>query len=197
MTARIGLWLSLSALGIELSWLVFAHGAVAAITAAILVGITLLTVTAGRYAIVNTAVRVLVGAMFAGSVADRFGWLGAPGAPGVSWGRYSAFVDYTRTLIPDPLDWAAPVLGGVATVAEGVLGICLLLGLAARPAAGLATGLLLTFAAAMWTSVGFGEMCSYGVLVVAGGAAMLSTCDTELRLDRVFRSVEAQPRSAR
>jgi hypothetical protein len=35
--------------------------------------------------------------------------------------------------------------------------------------------------------VGFGEMCSYGVLVVAGGTAILGTCDTALHLDHLLR----------
>lgn len=46
---------------------------------------------------------------------------------------------------------------------------------------------LIAFAAAMWTSVGFDEMCSYGVLVVAGGAALLGTCDTTLHLEKPLR----------
>ncbi|MFI7663882.1 hypothetical protein [Nocardia sp. NPDC049526] len=177
------------ALVIELGWLAFAGGSVGAITAVVLASIAVLTVTTGRFVVVNTTVRILLGALFAGSVADRFGLLGAPGADGVSWGSYSAFTDYTRTLTPQALDWSVPALAAIATASETLLAIGLILGIAAKLSARAAAVVLIAFAAAMWTSVGFDEMCSYGVLVVAGGAALLGTCDTALHLDKLLRRI--------
>ncbi|MEV4126576.1 hypothetical protein [Nocardia sp. NPDC049707] len=192
MTRQVVVGLAALALVTELGWLAFADGSVGSITAVVLASIAALTVTGGRFVVVNTTVRILLGALFAGSVADRFGLLGAPGADGVSWGDYSAFTDYTRTLTPQVLDWSAPALAASATAAEILLAIGLLLGIAAKPAARAATAVLIAFAAAMWTSVGFDEMCSYGVLVVAGGAALLSTCDTALHLDRLLRRMPSR-----
>jgi len=187
MTRHIVVGLAALALVVELGWLVFAQGSVGSITAAVLASIALLTVTAARVVAINTVVRILLGAMFAGSVADRFGLLGAPGASGVSWGSYSAFTDYTRSLVPEALDWSAPTLAAIATALETLCGIGLILGIAAKTTARVATALLIGFAAAMWTSVGFDEMCSYGVLVVAGGAALLGTGDTAWNLDHLLR----------
>ncbi|WP_433196875.1 TQO small subunit DoxD [Nocardia sp. CA-107356] len=187
MNRHVVVGLAVLALVVELGWLVFAAGSVGSITAAVLASIALLTVTAARVVAINTVVRILLGALFAGSVADRFGLLGAPGASGVSWGSYSAFTDYTRSLVPEVLDWSAPTLAAIATVLETLCGIGLILGIAARTTARVATALLIGFAAAMWTSVGFDEMCSYGVLVVAGGAALLGTGDTAWNLDHMFR----------
>jgi hypothetical protein len=61
---------------------------------------------------------------FAGAVADRFGVFGRPGAPGVSWGSWSAFVDYTRTLLHQPPEAVAVVSAAGATAAEVALGSC-------------------------------------------------------------------------
>ncbi|MFE9321619.1 hypothetical protein ACIHDR_02285 [Nocardia sp. NPDC052278] len=189
MTRQVVVGLAALALVIELGWLAFADGSVGAITAVVLASIAALTVTAGRFVVVDTTVRILLGALFAGSVADRFGLLGGPGADGVSWGDYSAFTDYTRTLTPQVLDWSVPALAAVATASETLLAIGLILGIAAKLTARAAAAVLISFAAAMWTSVGFDEMCSYGVLVLAGGAAILGTCDTALRLDKLFRRI--------
>ncbi|MFQ6325368.1 hypothetical protein ACLMAL_04425 [Nocardia sp. CWNU-33] len=86
--------------------------------------------------------------------------------------------------MPSTLDWAAPTVGTIATVLEAAIALGLLLGIATSSTARAATALLIAFVTAMWTSVGFGEMSSYGVLVVAGGTAVLGTCDTAVHLDR-------------
>ncbi|MFI6363009.1 hypothetical protein ACIBG0_09700 [Nocardia sp. NPDC050630] len=185
----IAVGLALLALLIELGWLAFADGSVGSITAVVLASIGVLAVTAGRFVVVDTTVRILLGALFAGSVADRFGLLGAPGADDVSWGDYSAFTEYTRTLTPQILDWSVPALAAIATGTETLLAIGLIFGVAAKLTARAATAVLIVFAAAMWTSVGFDEMCSYGVLVVASGAAILSTRDTALHLDTLLRRI--------
>ncbi|WP_433712617.1 hypothetical protein ACQP2U_41515 [Nocardia sp. CA-084685] len=189
MVHMIAVGLALLALLIELGWLAFADGSVGSITAVVLASIGVLAVTAGRFVVVDTTVRILLGALFAGSVADRFGLLGAPGADGVSWGDYSAFTEYTRTLTPQILDWSVPALAAIATGTETLLAIGLIFGVAAKLTARAATAVLIVFAAAMWTSVGFDEMCSYGVLVVASGAAILSTRDTALHLDKLLRHI--------
>ncbi|MEV2221518.1 hypothetical protein AB0E01_16750 [Nocardia vinacea] len=84
-------------------------------------------------------------------------------------------------------DWSVPALAAIATASETLLAIGLILGIAAKLTARAAAVVLIAFAAAMWTSVGFDEMCSYGVLVVAGGAALLGN----LRHGRVPRKTVA------
>jgi hypothetical protein len=104
------------------------------------------TVPAGaRPAVVRIAGRVtalLLAVEFAGAVADRFGAFGPPGHALVSWGDWSAFLDYTARLLP----WAAhPVvlLAAVgATVAEVALAVWLASGRQRRWAGKAAAGLL-------------------------------------------------------
>jgi len=85
-----------------------------------------------------------------GGVADRFGLWGPKGTPLVAWGDWSDFCAYTAQL-----DWFLPkgsicVMAWIATSAETLLGLALVVGLFLRPAA-LASAVLLTlFAIAMW-----------------------------------------------
>ena len=101
------------------------------------------------------AMRMALAAGFLSAVADRFGLWGPIGTPGVSWGGFAKFLDYTATTSPLPADHAR---GG-----------CRLGGDRGRDRAGrrtprrrarvrlaaLASGvLLLTFAIAMTTALG-------------------------------------------
>src|SRR4051812_50149845 len=46
------------------------------------------------------AMRMALAAGFLSAVADRFGLWGPIGTPGVSWGGFAKFLDYTGTLLP-------------------------------------------------------------------------------------------------
>src|SRR5256714_15374887 len=46
------------------------------------------------------AMRMALAAGFLSAVADRFGLWGPIGTPGVSWGGFAKFLDYTATLLP-------------------------------------------------------------------------------------------------
>ncbi len=157
------------------SWLI-AGGSVGMYTTAGLLACAGVVVTFGRIGWVNAIARVVFALLFAGSVADRFGWLGGPGADGVSWGNYTAFVDYTASLLP--VDGLASAAALAATVVECALVIVLtvgqLSGRVTRWADLVAAATFTVFAVAMWTSVGFAEMQSYGVLVYAATAATLA-----------------------
>src|SRR5689334_19691212 len=79
--------------------------------------------------------RVALAVSFLSAVADRFGLWGPFGETHVAWGTFARFVEYTRTLnwfLPGP---AAPILAIVATSAETVLAILLLLGWQTRTTA--------------------------------------------------------------
>lgn len=91
-------------------------------------------------------VRVSLGVSFLSAVADRFGLWGAYGQPNVAWGDFSRFVAYTAKLnwyVPTQAAWG---LAWVATVAETLLGVLLIVGLYTRMAALLSGVLLLLFA---------------------------------------------------
>src|SRR3981081_873817 len=71
--------------------------------------------------------RFALGFSFLSAVADRFGQWGAFGEPHVAWGTFARFVAYTGTL-----NWflpraVIPTLAIVATCAETLFGILLVL----------------------------------------------------------------------
>ncbi|MFE2997147.1 hypothetical protein ACFXG4_19295 [Nocardia sp. NPDC059246] len=176
MAARtIAIVTTATALMVELGWLLVAHGSIGWITAIVAAVVTAVVITGARIRALVIAARILLGALLLGSVADRFGLLGGPGTSGVSWGDYSAFVDYTRKLLPHPLAALAPAAAATATAAEFTLGVALPAGLGVRYAAATAAALLTAFGLAMATSVGVSDMLSYAVPVFATGAAVIAT----------------------
>jgi uncharacterized membrane protein YphA (DoxX/SURF4 family) len=119
--------------------------------------------------------RIGLGVGFLSAVADRLGLWGAFGRPNVEWGNFSRFLDYTYTLnwyLPSRI---IPPLGIIATGAEILLGILLLVGWQTRIVA-LWTGLLLvTFGVAMTLALGIKAPLNYAVFTGLGGALLLSS----------------------
>jgi uncharacterized membrane protein YphA (DoxX/SURF4 family) len=110
---------------------------------------------------------------FLSAVADRFGIWGPPGAANVSWGDWPHFVAYTakvNSFLPAVL---APTLAGIATAAELVLGVALILGVFTRPVAWASTILLALFAGAMTVSFGIKAPLNYSVFVDLAAAFAL------------------------
>src|SRR5580704_6012162 len=86
--------------------------------------------------------RLALGLSFLSAVADRFGMWGAFGQPNVAWGDFARFAEYTGRL-----NWflpreTIPTLAVVATCAEILLGLLLLVGWRTRTTA-LFSGILL------------------------------------------------------
>jgi uncharacterized membrane protein YphA (DoxX/SURF4 family) len=122
--------------------------------------------------------RIGLGAGFLSAVADRFGLWGAFGQPNVEWGNFSRFLEYTHTLnwyLPARL---VPPVGIIATGAESLFGLLLLVGWHTRAAA-LSTGLLLlTFGVAMTLSLGVKAPLNFALLTGVGGAWLLANCES-------------------
>ena len=121
--------------------------------------------------------RIGLGVGFLSAVADRFGLWGAFGQPNVEWGNFSRFLDYTQTL-----NWylpagVIPALGIIATGAEIVFGLLLIVGWRTRAAALLSGLLLLTFAVAMTLALGIKAPLNFAVLTGIGGALLLANCE--------------------
>jgi uncharacterized membrane protein YphA (DoxX/SURF4 family) len=121
--------------------------------------------------------RMGLGVGFLSAVADRFGLWGAFGQPNVDWGNFSRFLEYTHTL-----NWYLPVgmiplLGIVATGAEILLGLLLVIGWRTRIAALLSGVLLLIFGAAMTLSLGIKAPLNYAVFTGIGGSLLLANCE--------------------
>lgn len=123
-------------------------------------------------------VAILIALDFLGAVADRFGVLGSPGDAGVSWGSWSAFVDYTDAMLNGIARPVAEAGAVAATVVELVLAGLLLSGWQRRWVAKATSGLLALYTLLMWTSMGAGEVAKYAVPILVGGALLVSVCVT-------------------
>jgi uncharacterized membrane protein YphA (DoxX/SURF4 family) len=118
--------------------------------------------------------RIGLGVGFLSAVADRLGLWGAFGQPNVEWGNFSRFLEYTHTL-----NWYLPAemilpLGVIATGAEILLGLLILIGWRTRAAALLSGLLLLTFGVAMTLALGIKAPLNFAVLTGIGGALLLA-----------------------
>jgi uncharacterized membrane protein YphA (DoxX/SURF4 family) len=121
--------------------------------------------------------RIGIGVGFLSAVADRFGLWGPFGQPNVEWGDFSRFLEYTNTLnwyLPAGM---IPLLGGIATGAEILFGLLILVGWHTRVAALLSGLLLLTFGVAMTLALGIKAPLNFAVLTGVGGALLLANCE--------------------
>ena len=122
----------------------------------------------------SVALRLALGLTFLYAIADRFGLLGPPGAPNVSWGNFARFTAYVGILNWYLPHFIIPTLARVETVLETLLGIALLLGVWLRPVA-LASGLLLSSCAlTMAIASGIGAPLAASVFNAAAAAFMLA-----------------------
>lgn len=123
---------------------------------------------------VRLLLRLALGAAFLSAVADRFGLWGPPGANGVAWGEFAAFLDYTATLNPWAPGALVPWLGWIATGAEVVLGLALLAGLFTRRTAVAGGVLLLLFGLGMTAGTGIKSALDASVFSAAAAAFALA-----------------------
>ena len=132
--------------------------------------------------------RLALGISFLSAVADRFGLWGVYGQPNVSWGNYARFVDYTAELnwfLPAAM---IPALAIIATAAETLLGLLLVLGWKTRITALLSGVLLTTFALTMTMALGVKAPLNFSVFSAAGGALFLGVCaNFPFSLDELLR----------
>jgi uncharacterized membrane protein YphA (DoxX/SURF4 family) len=122
----------------------------------------------------SVILRYGLGLGFLSAVADRLGLWGAFGQPNVEWGSFSRFLEYTHTL-----NWYLPAgiippLGVIATAAELLFGVLLLVGWHTRAAALLTALLLLTFGLAMTLALGVKAPLNFAVFTGVGGALLLA-----------------------
>lgn len=122
--------------------------------------------------------RLTLSAGFLSAVADRFGYWGTPGAPGVVWGEWGAFRAYTGQLTAWLVTNAdvVEVLAWLATVLEIAFSLLLLVGYKIRWVA-LGSGLLLlVFGLAMTISAGSPKAAfDYSVFAASAAAFGLAT----------------------
>jgi uncharacterized membrane protein YphA (DoxX/SURF4 family) len=119
--------------------------------------------------------RLALGITFLSAIADRFGWLGPPGTPNVSWGTFGHFVAYVGVLnwyLPKAV---IPALAVVETAIETLCALLLVAGLWLRVTATASAVLLLSFALTLTFSSGYEAALSYSVWTAAAAALYLAT----------------------
>src|SRR5436190_23953836 len=109
---------------------------------------------AGLATVNSVFLRLALGISFLSAVADRFGLWGVYGQPNVAWGNFARFVAYTGKL-----NWflpaaVIPALAIMATGAEALFGLCLVIGWRTRSAALLSGMLLIVVGVTMTGAVG-------------------------------------------
>ncbi len=118
--------------------------------------------------------RLALAVCYLSAVADRLGWWGPPGAPGVLWGGWQHFCDYTHKLLFFVPRGLSDVGGLLATVAEVVLGGMLIVGFKIRWAA-IGSGLLaLSFMLSMILALGVHAPLNYQVPTVCAASFLLA-----------------------
>ncbi|MBK5244543.1 MAG: hypothetical protein JJE18_05900 [Eubacteriaceae bacterium] len=132
--------------------------------------------------IIKLFLRLGLAAGFLSAVADRFGlW---PKEVSV-WGNWDAFLAYTQILNPWFPESFIPALAIIATAAEVVFAICLIIGFKTKLFAQLSGLLLLIFALSMTFSIGIKSPLDYSVFSASAAAFALSLMKTKfLELDK-------------
>ncbi len=122
------------------------------------------------YRVADWGLRLSLAAAFLSAVADRFGLTGPPGGPNVAWGAWQPFVDYTAQLLFFLPTSLVPAAAAVATGAEVVLGLWLLVNWKVHLAALFSALLLLSFALTMTVSLGIKAPLNYSVFTCCAAA---------------------------
>lgn len=118
--------------------------------------------------------RLALGMGFLTPVADRLGWLGPAGKNGISWGNWESFVAYTNTLLPFFGHQMASLFGLLATIAELLIGVCLIIGFKTKLAAYGGFLLTLIFALCMAVFLGVKAPIDYSVFAVSAASLLLT-----------------------
>lgn len=116
---------------------------------------------------VKLFLRLAISLSFLSAVADHFGmWEEEVSV----WGNWQSFVDYTAVINPWMPTSVIPTLAAIATVAEIVFGVFLLIGYKTELFAKLSGILLLIFALCMTFSIGIKSGFDYSVFTASAAA---------------------------
>lgn len=134
--------------------------------------------------IIKLYLRLAIAIGFLSAVADRLGFWSEE----VSiWGNWNNFLDYTQLLNPLVPGGLIPTLGFIATAAEAVFALFLLIGFKTELFAKLSGILLLLFALSMTFSTGIKGVFDFSVLAASAASFALGTMrEKYLELDSLL-----------
>ena len=118
--------------------------------------------------------RLALGIGFILPVLDRTGVFGPAGQHNISWGSWDHFLSYTNTLLPFLSRSVANIFGLLATIAEVLFGVLLIIGYKTRITAIGSCLLTLIFALCMAIFTGIKAPFNYSVFPVSAGSLLLS-----------------------
>src|SRR5688572_10780614 len=121
--------------------------------------------------VIKLFLRFAISAGFLSAVADRFGWWQEEVSV---WGNWSKFLEYTQLINPWIPNAMIPAIGFIATVAEIIFALFLLIGFKTELFAKLSGFLLLLFALAMTFSTGIKGALDFSVFSASAAAFALS-----------------------
>jgi putative oxidoreductase len=128
-----------------------------------------------KLGITSLFLRLALGFSYLWFVADRLGFLGAPGSPHVGWGDWPHFFEYASQVMSFLPGRLIPFFAFFATIGECTFGILLLIGFYTRLAA-IGSGLLsFLFAVSMAISFGIESPLGYSVFTVSAASFLLAT----------------------
>jgi putative oxidoreductase len=107
-------------------------------------------------------------------VLDRVGLLGPAGQHNVGWGNWDSFLTYTHVLLPFLSKQLSDAMGWLATIAESVFGVFLIIGYQTRLVAKGSFALTLCFGLCMALFLGVKAPFNYSVFADSAGALLLS-----------------------
>lgn len=121
--------------------------------------------------IIKIFLRLAIAVGFLSASADRLGmWPKESSA----WGNWDSFLEYTQVLNPWIPDGLIPTVGIIATAAEIIFAIFLIIGFKTELFAKLSGILLLIFALSMTFSIGIKSVFDYSVFSASAAAFALS-----------------------
>ncbi|NCA85057.1 MAG: DoxX family membrane protein [Clostridia bacterium] len=121
--------------------------------------------------IIKLFLRIALASGFLSAVADRFGVWPKEFS---TWGNWDAFVVYTQSLNPWFPETLIPSIAIIATAAEIVFAVCLIIGFKTKLFAQLSGLLLLIFALSMTFSTGVKSALDFSVFTASAAAFALS-----------------------
>jgi uncharacterized membrane protein YphA (DoxX/SURF4 family) len=120
--------------------------------------------------------RLALAAGFLSAVADRFGLWPKEIS---SWGNWDSFLVYTQSINPWFPESLIPAMGIIATAAEIIFAVCLIVGFKTKLFAQLSGILLLLFALSMTFSIGVKSALNFSVFTASAAAFALSLMKTK------------------
>ncbi len=121
--------------------------------------------------VIKLFLRFAISAGFLSAVADRLGWW----QDEVSvWGNWNKFLEYTQLINPWLPSSVIPVIGFIATAAEIIFALLLMIGFKTEFFAKLSGYLLLLFALAMTFSTGIKGALDFSVFSASAASFALS-----------------------